>query len=196
MDPIALATWGLAGVTALLVLFSYRQDRMIRNQSKTADERAKEQMKLLGRQVEALRDSAEASQAMADEMLQARKSANPLRIAIRNQSLALGGIGGDICNDGDRPAVLIRSDLLVGSEVVAGNDWPQSVLAPGNVGEYFFYRFKVAHADMATLRVTGRPQDGVEQSREFLFRIRPDGTPEDLAAPWEPPKPLPGFGPQ
>ncbi len=180
MDPIAIATWGLAGVTLLLVVFSAAQDLMIRRQSKRADERAKEQMALLGRQADALTASAEASQAMADEMLEARKAANPLRIRIDKQQLQPGAVTGYFFNDGDRAEILLRSELLVGSEAVTDENWGNAYLAPGSSGQYFSYRFPVGPSDLLTLRVTGRPQNGLVQSREFLYRIRPGGMPEDL----------------
>jgi hypothetical protein len=183
MEPIVVATWGLVVATLSLCVVSYLQYRSIRSQAKIAEERDREQMAVLKRQADALADNAKASQAMADEMLEARRSANPLRLRVELHEPRLSGsFAAFLCNDGDRAEVILRSEVLLGSTLVEPTNWGNLYLEPQ--GRHpLVSAFPVGSRDLLTLRVTGRPKDGIEQTREFLYRIKPDGTLEDLDEP-------------
>jgi hypothetical protein len=152
-----VATWGLFAVTGLLVIFSALQTLSIRA-------------------------SARASRAIVDEMVLARREANPLRLRIDPLHLQVGAIGGYLRTDGDRAEMLVRSDWLMNGAVVETTPWENSYLAPQGEGQYFHHQFKVANGGLLTLRVTGRPEGGLEQTREFWFQILPGGQPKDLGA--------------
>jgi len=169
--------------TLTLSVVSWFQYRSIQSQATTADARDREQMAVLKRQADALVDSAKASQSMADEMLEARRSANPLRLRVELQEPRLpGGFAAFLWNDGDRAEVILHSEMLIGAEVIEPTNWGNLYLEPRGRHPLNFL-FVVGRGDLLTFRVTGRPKDGPEQMREFLFRIRPDGTLEDLDQP-------------
>lgn len=188
MEPIVIATWGLVVATLTLSIVSWLQYRSIRSQATTVDARDREQMAVLTRQAEALADSAKASQSMADEMLEARRSANPLRLRVELLEPRLpGGFAAFLWNDGDRAEVILHSEILMGGDVVEPTNWGNLYLEPRGRHPLNF-NFEVGRGDLLTFRVTGRPKDGLEQTREFLFRIKPDGSLEDLDQPHaEPP---------
>ena len=123
--------------------------------------------------------SAAATQAMAEEMLETRRAGNPLLLRIERREKHSGVLDGVVYNTGER-AVVIRRIEIESSANVNGDDFGNAYLAPGGRGQPFRYLYDPAHGDLVTLRVTGRPSDGIEQTREFLFRILPDGTLEDL----------------
>ena len=136
--------------------------------------------------------SASASQAMADEMLETRRSANPLRLRVELQEPRVsGGLAAFLCNDGDRAEVILETVIFVGGPgsgagVVEPTNWGNLYLEPK--GRYpLVSTYQVGRGDLLTLRVTGRPKDGVEQTREFLYRIKSDGTLEDLDQPRQEP---------
>jgi hypothetical protein len=144
-------------------------------------------MAILARQADELSRSARASQAMADEMLQARKLANPLKLQINEPIFGVRAIGGHLCNAGDRVVILLRTQLLVGTEEVLDEPWSDTYLESGSTGQHFAYRFPfdVERRDGSmslTLRVTAQPRDGLAQTRDFLYLIQPDGTPRDVEA--------------
>ena len=73
----------------------------------------------------------------------------------------------------------------VGSVPVAGKTYGNSYLT-GAGGQYILEQFAAppfeVAGDLLVVRITGRPQDGEEQTREFLYRILPDRTLEEMAA--------------
>lgn len=192
MEPIVLATWGLVLATLLLACVSLLQYLSVRRDVAGTDARSREQLAVLDRQAEALSKSAKASQAMADEMLAARRAANPLLLRVEQRERAMGIFDAVLHNSGDRAELISRTEILLGSNesavVVADEAWANLYLAPGGTGQSIRHAFDVGERDLLTLRVAGRPQDGLEQTREFLFRILPNGTLEDLGQQhWAPP---------
>ena len=184
MEPIVVATWGLAAATGLLVFVSFLQYKAIRRQADTADVRDRDQMAILTRQTDELAASARASSAMVEEMIEARKAANPLRLAIKDRTQQTNILGGVLYNVGDRAEILLRAELLVGQDVVDSMAWSNCYLRPSTTvgdGQPFRFQFPLGASDLVTLRITGRPQDGLEQTREFLFRVTGSGALEDLA---------------
>jgi hypothetical protein len=182
-QPLVIATWGLVVATLLLGVVSCFQYRSITSQARATEKRDLQQMAVLERKADALADSAKASQSMADEMLEARRAASPLRLRVElDESPVSGSFAASLVNDGDRAEVIVRSEILVGSHVVEPTNWANLYLEPR--GSYpLLSLFEVGRADLLTLRVTGHARDGVLQTREFLFRIKPDGTLQDLDHP-------------
>lgn len=186
MDSLVTATWGLVAVTFLLVAATVVQFFATRRQAQGAAERENRTLDLLATQTAALAASATANQAVADEMLAARKAANPLDLTLEKGELTPGTLHYRIRNQGERPVILATTELLRGQgdslawTSVKRERWSNVSLAPSGPGHYVYYEFEVGEGDLLKLVVQGRPQDGLEQSREFLFRIKPDRTLEDL----------------
>jgi len=194
MEPIVVATWGLVAVEALLVVGSFLQYRTIRRQTDAADQRDREQMAILTRQTDELATSARASHAMVEQVIEVRKAENPLRLVIKDRTLQPNVLGGVLYNDGDRAQILLRAELLLGQNLVDTMAWGNCYLRPSTThgdGQPFRFQFSLGSSDLVTLRITGRPQDGLEQTREFLFRVLGTGALEDLG---QPPSPSPAGG--
>jgi len=92
MEPIVLATWGLVAVTALLVFVGWRQGAEARKDAATRAAREDAQLAALREQALALGAAAAAQHAVANEMLEARKAANPLRVVVERDPKAAPGI--------------------------------------------------------------------------------------------------------
>ena len=194
MDPLVVATWGLVVATLTLASVSVLQYRSIRQQGKdqAADssrrnQRQTEQLDALDRQATALAASAKASQAMADELRATRVAANPLRLRLDRRAASPGMFEGAIYNDAERAVIvkLVQFAIGEGVEPFTENRYGNAYLSPGsNPGGLFLsQQFPTDQGDLLVVRVTGRPADGLEQTAEFLYRITPDHTPEDLGPP-------------
>jgi hypothetical protein len=142
-------------------------------QAAAADAQASQAM------AEGMTRSAAATQAMAAEMLEARRAANPLELRIEQRDKHGGVLDAIVYNIGGRAAVIQRTEIE-SNGLTSGDNWGNVYLAPGGRGQPIRYPYDTSHGDLVTLRLTGRPSDGLEQTREYLFRIQPDGTLEDL----------------
>ena len=180
MEPIVLATWGLVVVTLLLVVGTFVGIAR-------AERHAAAQRSELAEQTAALVDGARATQAMADEMLEARRAARPLELDIELADDAGAGVfGARLCRAGALGIILVRSEILVGRDrmpaaepVGYGNFY-----LGGSANEIDVHELFDPHGrDLLTLRVTGIPENGLEQAVEFHFRILPSGRFERLSSP-------------
>jgi hypothetical protein len=182
------ATLILAGITGLLVLATIAlaviaglQVRMTARQ--TADQR--EATAVLRAQAAALSESAAAGKATANELFEQRKAANPLGLVVQRAGGQPGELVATIyARTNAAPAILDRAELYLGQgsnleanpadRIVFGNAYVTNESgAPINL---VFARppFDEARGDFAVLRVTGKPRDGLEQTREFLYRVSGD----------------------
>jgi hypothetical protein len=162
MEPIVIATWGLVVVTLLLVVITFVGIAR-------AERHAAAQRTELADQTAALVDGARASQAMADEMFEARRAARPLELGIQLAADAgAGWFRASLLKIGALGIVLIRSEILVGRERVPacepvgyGNFYLGGSTNTIDVNEQID-----AHGrDLLTLRVTGIPENGREAGR-------------------------------
>lgn len=179
-QDLVLATWGLAAVTLLLVIATFVGIAR-------AERNAKSQLTVLGDQTNALVESAKATQAMADEMLEVRKAGLPLDIDVQLADDAGGGVfAARLSRAGPRGIVLVRSEILVGKDRIPAAE-------PVNYANFYLggttntvdvrEPFNRSGRDLLILRVTGAPENGLEQSVEFHFRIQPGGGFERLSVP-------------
>jgi hypothetical protein len=203
MEPIVAATWGLVVVTGLLVVISILQYKTVRRQA--ADERTaaagrevREQAQLaaLGEQAAALQAAASADQAVVAEMIEGRKAENPLQIEVERHEAEPGYFTATIMGVHGAATILREVTLHVGQGVNVPDE-PVARLTYGNayltgaggqwIREQFLTPpFETSAGDLLVVRVTGRPANGLEQTREFLYRITAERTLEDLAT-----KPVP-----
>jgi hypothetical protein len=159
--------------------------------SQAEDQRAATEV--LREQARALAAAASASDAMAGEMLAARTASNHLELRVEmvtparpgHLTMKLTGVHG-------KATIITSTEVYVGQ----GNalvDKPTAAKRYGNayltgddgilIDEVFAQpTYDTTDGDLLVLRVTGRPQDGVEQTREFLWRVQPDRTLKPLAS--------------
>ncbi len=180
MEPIVVATWGLVIVTLLLVIATFVG---IARAERTASAQRKE----LTAQTSALVTSAKATQAMADEMLEARRAEHPLELDVELTDDAQAGVfGARLTRTGPAGIILISSEILVGPDRLPAADLVRygNFYLGGSAEEVGIHEtFERQGRDLLTLRVTGIPENGLEQSVEFYFRILPSGKFERLSAP-------------
>jgi len=199
VDPVAIATWGLVAVTALLVLRSYLDDKSHERRATAELAVLRQQADALTASASALSESARASQAMADEMLEARKAEHPLEVVAQlEEGTAPGRLVASVWRAGTAGIVIARADVLAGSErlmAAAPTMYANQYLGGQTAETQKFYvnsEYARQGKDLIVLRVTGTPENGIEQSREFLYRVLPSGQLEALSgdAVW-----LPSTGP-
>ena len=183
-DPLVTATAALALATGLLVITTWLQGRA---QTRRADAEVgvlKEQAAALAASAAALADSAKATQAMADEMLEVRKAEQPLDLEVGlEDGTGAGVFSAGVWRTSGTGVVITRTELLAGKErlpaaqpTIHGN-----LYLGGKSNRYFVNEPYDRHGrDLVVLRVTGIPENGVEQSREFLYRVLPSGGLERL----------------
>jgi hypothetical protein len=133
---------------------------------------------------------------MADELRNARIATNPLRVKLELRPNApQGKFVATLRSDDNTPTILNRVELLIGQ----GPTLPAEPLKAVRYGNAYLSNDQISldeqfadpptyptNGDLLVVRVVGRPANGEEQSREFFFRIMPDRTLKDLAAPNEP----------
>jgi hypothetical protein len=143
-----------------------------------------EQAAALSASAAALANSAKATQAMADEMLEARRFERPLELEIGLTDGAGSGVfNARVWRTTGRAIVVSKSEVLAGKErllasapIVYGN-----MYLGGQTNLYFVNQpYDRQGRDLVILRVTGTPENGLEQSIEFLFRVLPSGQLERL----------------
>jgi hypothetical protein len=177
---IVEATEVLATVTGGLVVLGVLQFVTARRQA--ADQREA---------TKALAASARATQAMADEMLEERRGRHPLGVQVERRTAEPGVFEATIRGVFGQATILRRLTLHVGQgmnvpdEPVAKVEYGNAYLT-GTDGQYVHEvfaspPFDSATGDLLVVKVTGRPQNGLEQTREFLYRIEPERTLKSLA---------------
>ena len=171
VEPIVFATWALALATALLVVISWLQWLNGKREADTRGKRAEEELGVLREQAKALSDQADANRRVAEEMLVARRAANPLELdleqteqsanqaSFRLRSLRAG-------------AIVHRIEGLLDSrqEVAWSNNYENAYLGGESV-LLIQETFPSDRGDRLVVRVTGTPTNGVSQTHEFQFRI-------------------------
>jgi hypothetical protein len=214
-ELLAFTTAVLAFVAGLQLIATRRQARDQRRATAALEEQAgalKEQAGSLAAtagasqamaeamktQADSLAASAAASREMADEMVEARKALNPLQLRFDRRPAAPGVLEGTLYNTSQRPVILKRLEVFrsQGTQPLT----PVAVINYGNAyigsgGTLVEERFAKAPfgdtlGDLVTVMVWGRPQDGIEQDREFLYRITGDWTLEEI----NPNEPLAAWG--
>jgi hypothetical protein len=124
---------------------------------------------------------------MAAEMLEARRAANPLEFDIvLGEEAGPGLFAGQILRTGAAGVILVRSELLLGRERVPGPEpvtYGNFYVGGSTNNVYINERFDPAGHDLVTLRVTGIPENGLEQSLDFQYRIAPTIGLERLSSP-------------
>ena len=179
-DALVFATWGLVLVTGLLVVATIigigRGER-----------HAERQLTRLAEQTTALVDAARASRAMADEMLEARRAACPLELDLELADDASAGVfGARLTRASDRGIILLQTEILVGRDRLHASDpvgYGNLYLGGSTNAIDLREPFDPHQRDLLILRVTGIPENGLEQSVEFHFRILPNGRYERLSSP-------------
>ena len=163
MDAVAAATWGLVLATVALVATAAVQYRDGRQRAAESAEREERSLRVLSEQAAALAASAKANQAVAEEMFAARKAANPLTLTLKKGELTPGTFQYQILNVGERPVILLATELLrgQGSDVewttVQRDNWGNIYLAPSGDGHYVNYVYGEGGGDLLRFVVAGRP---------------------------------------
>jgi hypothetical protein len=175
------AAWGLVVVTAILVLATFVGIWK-------AERHATEQRSAAAEQTAALARAATATQAMADEMLEARRAANQLELEVELADDAGGSVfNGRLVRDGPAGIVLERAEILMGPDRLQGAEPLEyaNFYLGGSANETSVnLPFERQGRDLLTLRVTGTPGNGLRQNgRVHLpdFR-RSSGAPLGAAA--------------
>jgi hypothetical protein len=141
----------------------------------------------------ALSESAKATQAMADEMFEARKSERPLELrATLEDGTGPGVFVAKVWRASSEGIVIARAELLAGHDRIEAAQ-PTTYANQYLGGEYNQFHVNTTYdrqgRDLVVLRVTGTPANGVEQSVEFLFRVLAQDRLEPLSSddpPWLP----------
>jgi hypothetical protein len=188
------ATLVLATVTGLLVLATIALAVIAGLQYRTIARSAEDQREataVLRAQAVALSESASAAQATVNELLEQRKAANPLGLVVQRAGAQAGELVATIYTRVNAaPAILHSADLFLGQgprleaepvdRVVFGNAYVTNEQGAPIKLVFAHSPFQEARGDLAVLRVTGKPRDGLEQTREFLYRVSPDRMLVDL----------------
>ena len=180
MDP-SVPAWALVIVTGLLVIASALQYVQSRSSTR-AQEKA---TKVLEEQAAALAATAKANQAVADEMLEARRRAIPLELLVVDADPTNGMLNVQIKRNGDRGIWILKAEVLVGvpgdEKVVFTNPYGNCYLGAGRNSVYVRAQIGGVQGDSVRLLVTGRPEGGLEQVHETLFWINADKPPTKLS---------------
>ena len=189
---LALATIALAVIAALQFGTISRQADDQRAASEAQQQREDAQLAALSEQAAALKATAAAQQAIVAEMIEDRKTANPLKVALQRHTADPGYFDATISGVHGTATVLRRVTFHVGQGVSVPDEPTVPPLVFGNayltgkggqlIHEQFLAPpFTTASGDLLVVRVTGRPANGLDQTLEFLYRITGDRTLEDLA---------------
>jgi hypothetical protein len=199
MEPIVQATWGLVVATAILGGVTLLQYLTVRRQAsderKAATERQRHEearLAALSDQAAALKATAAAQQAVVAEMIEDRKAGNPLRVELVRRPADPGYFDGTVTGVHGAATVLRRVTFHIGQGVNVPDEPVVPPLVFGNAYltgasgqlirvQFLAPPFDKASGDLLVVRVTGRPANGIEQTLEFLYRITPERTLEDLA---------------
>ena len=180
-DLLVLATFLLFLATAVLAFVSWRE----RSEQRRATTALEDQATALKESASALAASARASQAAADELLEARRRAVPLQLAINPYEATPGMLSVAIRREGRRGVVVRRVEVQVGlgddAKVIHEETYANLYLGGGQEGFYVRESLAPDGRDILTLRVIGTPEGGLEQAHETLFRILPNGPPTALS---------------
>jgi hypothetical protein len=175
MEPIVVATWGLVAATALLVVLTFLNGRHHTKAEARQIAVLEAQAKALSESAQATAASAAANQAVADELLEQRKAQNPLELtAVLEDGAGDGVMNASVWRAGTAGIIVARAEILAGKERVPAAEpkfYGNLYLGGGTDKFYLNEPFNRKGHDLIVLRVTGTPENGLEQSREFVYRV-------------------------